>query len=118
MLLANLLTYSVLFSVIIAASTIMITAPNMAIFGRAATAAVELFKLIDRQSNIDAFDSSGLRPDSIHGGIEIEGIKFMYPNRPDTIVLENMTLSIPAGKVTALVVSHHSSCLSVKDELD
>lgn len=83
----------------------MTTAPNIATFGRAATAAVELFKLIDRQSEIDAFDNSGLRPDSVKGGIEIRGVTFMYPTRPDTTVLDDLTLSIPAGKVTALVVS-------------
>ncbi|KAH6665304.1 P-loop containing nucleoside triphosphate hydrolase protein [Plectosphaerella plurivora] len=95
--------FTVLFSVIIAASTIMSTAPTFPTFGRAATAAIELFKLIDRESDINAFDTSGLRPESVQGGIEIQGVKFMYPSRPDTTVLDDLTLSIPAGKVTALV---------------
>lgn len=83
----------------------MMTAPNFATFGRAASAAVEFFKLIDRQSDIDAFDPSGTRPESVQGEIKIEGVKFMYPTRPDTTVLDDLTLSIPAGRVTALVVS-------------
>jgi ATP-binding cassette subfamily B (MDR/TAP) protein 1 len=83
----------------------MMMSPNFATFGRAATAAVEFFKLIDRQSAIDAFDSSGSRPESVNGGIEIQGVRFMYPTRLDTTVLDSLTLSIPAGKVTALVVS-------------
>lgn len=98
---------SVLFSVIIAASTIMTMAPHFLTFGRAATAAIELFKLIDRESEIDAFDSSGLQPEAVSGNIEIEGVTFMYPSRPDTVVLDNLTLSVPDGKVTALVVSEH-----------
>lgn len=85
----------------------MMMAPHFLTFGRAATAAIELFKLIDRESEIDAFDSSGLQPESVSGNIEIEAVKFMYPTRPDTTVLDDFTLSIPAGKVTALVVSEH-----------
>ncbi|KAH8879727.1 ATP-binding cassette multidrug transport protein [Thozetella sp. PMI_491] len=95
--------FTVLFSVIIAASTIMTMAPHFVTFGRAATAAMELFKLIDRESEIDAFDSSGLQPESVSGNIEIESVKFMYPTRPGTTVLDDLTLSVPAGKVTALV---------------
>lgn len=83
----------------------MTTAPHFVTFGRAATAAIELFKLIDRKSEIDAFDSSGLQPEAVNGNIEIEAVKFMYPTRPNTTVLDDLTLSIPAGKVTALVVS-------------
>jgi ATP-binding cassette subfamily B (MDR/TAP) protein 1 len=93
----------------------MMMAPNFATFGRAATAAVEFFKLIDRQSDIDAFDQSGSRPDSVNGGIEIRGVSFMYPTRPDTTVLDNLTLSIPAGKVTALVVSAPANIVTLED---
>lgn len=95
--------FTVLFSVIIAASTIIMMAPHFLTFGRAATAAIELFKLIDRESAIDAFDSSGLQPELVSGNIEIEAVKFVYPTRPDTTVLDDFTLLVPAGKVTALV---------------
>lgn len=79
--------------------------PHMVTFSRAATAASELFTLIDRQSEINPFDESGDRPDNIAGVIDLHGINFSYPTRPDVTVLEDFTLSIPAGKVTALVVS-------------
>ncbi|OJJ00274.1 hypothetical protein ASPVEDRAFT_189111 [Aspergillus versicolor CBS 583.65] len=95
--------FTVLFSVIIAASTIMQIMPHMVTFSRAATAASELFTLIDRQSEINPFDESGDRPDNIAGVIDLHGINFSYPTRPDVTVLEDFTLSIPAGKVTALV---------------
>lgn len=103
---------SVLFSVIMAASTVMQVAPHMVTFSRAATAASELFALIDRQSEINPFDESGHKPDEIAGFIDLHGISFSYPTRPDVTVLENFTLNIPAGKVTALVVSSLRSYLS------
>lgn len=102
---------SVLFSVIMAANTIMQVTPNMVTFSRAATAASELFALIDRQSEIDPFDESGDKPGEITGTINLNGINFSYPTRPDVSVLEDFTLNIPAGKVTALVVSTTPPCL-------
>lgn len=89
----------------IAASTIMQVAPHMVAFTRAATAAAELFALIDRQSEINPFDESGEKPAATSGVINLHGINFSYPTRPDVTVLEDFSLNIPAGKVTALVVS-------------
>ena len=97
--------YSVLFSVIIAASTINSIAPHMVVFSRAATAASELFVLIDSESSINSFDTTGKKPATVDGHIELQGISFSYPTRPDTRVLEDFSLYVPAGKVTALVVS-------------
>ncbi|QKX55415.1 uncharacterized protein TRUGW13939_02508 [Talaromyces rugulosus] len=94
---------SVLFSVIMAANTIMQIAPHMVTFSRAATAASELFTLIDRKSEIDPFDESGEKPEGTAGVINMHGIDFSYPTRPDATVLEGFSLRIPAGKVTALV---------------
>lgn len=74
-------------------------------FGRAATGAVELFKLIDRNSEIDAFDENGDKPEQVEGVLNIKGVNFSYPSRPGITVLEDFSLNIPAGKVTALVVS-------------
>ncbi|KAF9879522.1 multidrug resistance protein 3 (p glycoprotein 3) [Colletotrichum karsti] len=95
--------FTVLFSVIIASTSINGIAPHLMAFSRAATSASELFALIDRKSKIDPFDESGQIPSNVSGFIDIQGLTFSYPTRPDTTVLENYSLHIPAGKVTALV---------------
>ncbi|KAH7159792.1 ATP-binding cassette multidrug transport protein [Dactylonectria estremocensis] len=95
--------FTVLFSVIIAASTLNSIVPHMVTFSRAATAAAELFVLIDRVSEINPFDESGEKPTDTAGEIELEGVTFRYPTRPDVRVLEEFSLRVPAGKVTALV---------------
>lgn len=84
-------------------------APHMVTFSRAATAASELFSLIDRASEIDPFDKTGQQPKSISGTIEIKGLSFSYPTRPDSKVLHDYSLQVPAGKVTALVVSQNGT---------
>ncbi|KAH7368862.1 P-loop containing nucleoside triphosphate hydrolase protein [Plectosphaerella cucumerina] len=95
--------FTVLFSVIIASTSINALAPHILAFSRATTAANELFTLIDRQSEIDPFVETGLKPSKTEGTIDIQGVSFAYPTRPDTKVLEDFTLRVPAGKVTALV---------------
>ncbi|KAI7554832.1 ATP-binding cassette multidrug transport protein [Hortaea werneckii] len=95
--------FTVLFSVVIAAAMLNSVAPNMVTFTRAATAATELFSLIDRVSQIDPLDPAGEKPASFEGSIEISGLDFSYPTRRDVTVLEDFSLRVPAGKVTALV---------------
>jgi ATP-binding cassette, subfamily B (MDR/TAP), member 1 len=83
----------------------MSIAPQMVMFGRAATAATELFTLIDRQSAVNPFDHSGEKPEHVLGEVELQDVSFSYPTRPDVTVLDKISLHVPAGKVTALVVS-------------
>ncbi|KAL0935491.1 multidrug resistance protein [Colletotrichum truncatum] len=95
--------FTVLFSVIISASSINALAPHLVSFGRASTAANELFALIDRESEINPFSSSGNKPTSITGTIDFSSVGFAYPTRPKNPVLQDFSLTMPAGKVTALV---------------
>ena len=95
--------FTVLLSVVIAALSITQLAPYSIEFTRAASAAVQLYVVIDRQTAIDPMDPSGERPTSLTGDVELENVVFSYPTRPDTTVLKHFSLHAPAGKVTALV---------------
>lgn len=98
-----LIDLSVLMSVIIASMSLTAIAPFIMDFTRAASAASELFQLIDRKSQIDPFDPSGEQPASVIGDIQFHKVSFSYPMRPGITVLDDFSLHIPAGKVTALV---------------
>ena len=95
-----------LFSVVIGSTAINGIAPNISSFVRAAAGATELFALIDRISDIDPLNKSGQRPSQVSGDISLQSIGFSYPTRPDTQVLDDFSLNITAGKVTALVVRY------------
>ncbi|EEU41025.1 uncharacterized protein NECHADRAFT_91240 [Fusarium vanettenii 77-13-4] len=96
--------FTVLLSVIIAATNLTMLAPYSIDFTRAATAAAKLFVLIDRNSRIDPLASTGEQPsESIIGEVELNNITFSYPTRPGVTVLDDFSLKVPAGKVTALV---------------
>ncbi|CAG8341177.1 unnamed protein product [Penicillium salamii] len=95
--------FTVIMSVIVAATSLTSIAPHMIEFTRAASAASELFRLIDRKSAINPFDESGKKLDHIEGVVEFDHVSFAYPTRPNTQVLSDFSLQIPAGKTTALV---------------
>ncbi|KAI1045107.1 hypothetical protein LB505_011911 [Fusarium chuoi] len=95
--------FTVLLSVIIAATSLTMLAPYSVDFTRASVAAAKLFDLIDRKSEIDSFDGTGKIPSETIGEISIDNITFAYPTRPGVAVLDNYSVKFPAGKTTALV---------------
>lgn len=44
-----------------------------------------------------------LSQDDFRGALEFKSIKFAYPTRPETLIFEDFSLSMPAGSVMALV---------------
>uniref|UniRef100_L7JKN7 Leptomycin B resistance protein pmd1 n=1 Tax=Pyricularia oryzae (strain P131) TaxID=1143193 RepID=L7JKN7_PYRO1 len=108
--------YTVMMCVITGTISITSVAPSTIAFSRAASGAAELFRLIDRTSEINPFDKSGERPTEIEGSLEFDSVTFAYPTRPGINVLKDFSLQIPAGKVTALVGmsgSGKSTCIGL-----
>lgn len=92
-----------MFSIVIAASSLTQISPYFTAFAKAASAANGLFVTIDRQPLINALDESGDRPEKVDGTIEVSDLSFSYPTRPDVQVLRDFTLTFPARKTTGLV---------------
>lgn len=78
-------------------------APQLLNIGKAAGAAHGLFTIIDRTPGIDSLDETGDRPANIEGSLELNNVGFAYPSRPDAAVFEDLNISFPANKTTALV---------------
>ncbi|GCB25295.1 leptomycin B resistance protein pmd1 [Aspergillus awamori] len=95
--------FTVVMSVIIAATQLTMLTPYMVDFTRSATAASTLFSLIDRKSEIDPYDTNGHKPTEVVGDIELTDVTFAYPTRPEVKVLDKFSMRAQAGKVTALV---------------
>lgn len=94
---------TVIFAVLLAAQALTQIAPQTVIISKAAAAADELFRTIDRQSQIDSLDESGLAPASCRGEIQFSDVSFSYPSRPTVQVLNNLSLSIAPNTTTAIV---------------
>lgn len=95
--------FTVVLSMLIAAASISTIAPQIQAFTNASSAAAELCEVLDKPSQLDPLTRKGEVPTEFRGQIEIKNLKFSYPSRPGLAVLKGLSLSIPAGKTTALV---------------
>ncbi len=68
-------------------------------------AAEKVFDLLERQPKIkmNPDESTAYKGSTIRGDIELRGVEFYYPSRPTKQIMSNLTMSIPMGKVVALV---------------
>ncbi|KAI9654359.1 MAG: hypothetical protein M1821_006675 [Bathelium mastoideum] len=94
---------TVIFAVIVAATALTQVAGQIISVTQAASAAHDLFKIIDRQSQEDSMSTAGHTPSHCKGELELRDLEFHYPSRPDAPILQGTTLKLPAGKTTALV---------------
>lgn len=72
-------------------------------FTRAGGAAQRVFSLMDSLPDIDIDAGIKLKDDQLIGHLEIHDVDFAYQMRPDAMVLNKVSINIPAGTTCALV---------------
>lgn len=75
----------------------------MSAFAAGQAAAYKMFQTIERKPEIDAYDPSGKILEEIHGDIDLRGVYFSYPARPEELIFNGFSLHIPSGTTAALV---------------
>uniref|UniRef100_K3YQ69 Multidrug resistance protein n=1 Tax=Setaria italica TaxID=4555 RepID=K3YQ69_SETIT len=70
---------------------------------KGADAVASVFAVLDRETEIDPDNPEGHKPEKLKGEVDIRGVDFAYPSRPDVIIFKGFSLSIQPGKSTALV---------------
>ena len=84
---------------------------------RGMTAGTRVFEYLEMRPTMKLIGGRKIPKANIKGNISLKNIKFTYPCRPDQLVLDNLTLDVQAGKVTALCGSSgsgtHNNCLLV-----
>ncbi|XP_016184848.1 ABC transporter B family member 1 [Arachis ipaensis] len=102
------LAIATMFAVCIGGLALAQSAPSIAAFTKARVAAAKIYRVIDHKPAIERNNESGVELDSVTGLVELKNVDFSYPSRPDVRILNNFTLSVPAGKTIALVGSSGS----------
>ncbi len=72
-------------------------------FAASKRAAAKLFHLLDTDSAIDPYSSSGKSLSNVNGHVELKEAKFEYPSRPDIAVLRGLSVAVQPGKTLAIV---------------
>ncbi|KAL7738619.1 hypothetical protein ACLKA6_006913 [Drosophila palustris] len=93
----------VLFAIIMGAQNLGFSTPHVDSFAVALGAARNLFRIIDRESDVDPMSEVGNKPDSITGRLRFEDIHFRYPSRPDIEILKGLTVDVEPGQTVAFV---------------
>jgi ATP-binding cassette subfamily B (MDR/TAP) protein 1 len=94
---------TILLAVMIGAFSLGNVAPNIGAFTTATAAGVKIFSTIDRVSPMDPKSETGKKLDTVAGNVELRNIRHIYPSRPEVVIMEDVSLFVPAGKTTALV---------------
>ncbi|XP_038890487.1 LOW QUALITY PROTEIN: ABC transporter B family member 15-like [Benincasa hispida] len=76
---------------------------NIKYFSEACAAGERIMEVINRVPKIDSADMEGQILQNVSGEVQFTNVQFAYPSRPDTMVLNDLTLTIPAGRTVALV---------------
>ncbi|GAB5568501.1 phosphatidylcholine translocator ABCB4 isoform X1 [Prionailurus iriomotensis] len=74
-------------------------------YAKSKLSAAHLFMLLERQPLIDSYSKEGLKPDKLEGNVTFNKVLFNYPTRPDTPVLQGLSLEVKKGQTLALVGS-------------
>lgn len=82
------------------AGAIFSFAPDMS---KSRQAAQDIKTLLDRPVNIDARQETGELLTKMDGSLEMRNIYFRYPNRPERVVVNGLSLSVQPGQYIGLV---------------
>ncbi len=86
-------------------SAMGIVSPTIPFFLKAAASAQQVLKTLQEDEHLEepASTKVTLHKDTLVGNLSLQKVTFCYPQRPTTVVLDNLSLDIPANKTTAVV---------------
>ncbi|CAJ2665566.1 unnamed protein product [Trifolium pratense] len=76
---------------------------NVKYFSEASVAGERIMEVIKRVPKIDSENMEGEILENVTGEVEFNHVEFVYPSRPESVVLNDFSLKVPSGKTVALV---------------
>ncbi|KAL6629035.1 hypothetical protein ACP70R_028800 [Stipagrostis hirtigluma subsp. patula] len=70
---------------------------------KGADAVASVFDILDRDTEIEPDNHDAYKPEKLSGQVDIRGVDFAYPSRPDVIIFKRFSLTIQPGMSLALV---------------
>lgn len=92
-------TQLLIYGAIIVSQALGVT-PNI---NKGIVAAGRIFQLLEREPIIDSSSQAGSKLPTSQFDIHFKNVRFTYPTRPKAKILQGLDLTIPQGKVVALV---------------
>ncbi|CAI8594391.1 unnamed protein product [Vicia faba] len=76
---------------------------NVKYFSEASVAGERIMEVIKRVPKIDSESMEGEVLEKVSGEVEFKHVEFVYPSRPESVILNDFCLKVPSGKTVALV---------------
>ncbi|AES74626.1 putative xenobiotic-transporting ATPase [Medicago truncatula] len=76
---------------------------NVKYFSEASVAGERIMDVINRVPKIDSENMEGEILEKVLGEVEFNHVEFVYPSRPESVILNDFCLKVPSGKTVALV---------------
>ncbi|XP_045812361.1 ABC transporter B family member 15-like isoform X3 [Trifolium pratense] len=76
---------------------------NVRYFSEASVAGERIMEVIKRVPKIDSENMEGEILENVTGEVEFNHVEFVYPSRPESVILNDFSLKVPSGKTVALV---------------
>lgn len=92
-----------LFAVIIGSFALGNISPHAQAFVNGISTVEKIAQTVSRSSVVDPSLGTGLILPEIRREITLENIRHVYPSRPDTLIVDNLSHIFPLGKMTAIV---------------
>ncbi|PIA37890.1 hypothetical protein AQUCO_02900023v1, partial [Aquilegia coerulea] len=70
---------------------------------KAKACTASIFAILDRKSETDSSDNTGITVENVKGDIEFQHVGFTYPTRPNVQIFRNLDLAVQSGQMVALV---------------
>lgn len=80
---------------------------------KAKDSTASIFELLDSKPKIDSSSNEGTTLSIVKGDIELQNVSFRYSTRPDVQIFRDLCLSIPSGKVLAIVRPNFNRCMYI-----
>jgi ABC-type multidrug transport system fused ATPase/permease subunit len=79
---------TVVLAVMVGAFSLALVAPRIETFAKATAASQKIFQTLQRVPSIDSLDDRGEKPAGIKGSLELKGVSFVYPARPEGLYIQ------------------------------
>ncbi|XP_024928239.2 ABC transporter B family member 15 isoform X1 [Ziziphus jujuba] len=76
---------------------------NLKYFSEAFSAGERIMEVIKRVPKIDSENKEGEILENVNGEVEFKHVEFAYPSRPESMIFNDFSARIPAGRTVALV---------------
>ncbi|AES74622.2 putative xenobiotic-transporting ATPase [Medicago truncatula] len=95
--------FAVGYSIALGGSALGAGLSNVKYFSEASVAGERIMEMINRVPKIDSKNMEGEILEKVSGKVEFNHVEFVYPSRPESVVLNDFCLKVPSGKTVALV---------------